>query len=256
MKKSSSVVSVATKKTENVMDKPVKVVNKKDKLPKLVFKAVEEAELKQKDKAFVSLVIGQFALAHSVKFELPLAVTRLDDGRACPAFQFDNVERAFYVLHKKMLGCVKLSLVKKDCQEGSQWAVVIERTEKRQALKTVAPSATDKKVLSSAKRVKRAADNKKEKKDKAVEKQLSKVAELKETLDKQALLAETQKEKRAKALSQGDGKKANQLLAQETACAHLALRAKIEIAIREAAPELPDAVIANILEKVYSAVKD
>jgi hypothetical protein len=248
MKGKKSVVCVSTPKTQK------KVAKKQESAPALEFKAIPENELKMQDKRFLSCVIGQFALSDS--YELPLTVEKTDDGKACQAYALINVERAFYALFQKMRGKVRPRLEKREAQDGCFYVVILEKTAKKQAVKfNIEVKDSDKKLIASGKRKARAAKNKEEKEKAAIEKNKDTLAEWKETAQKQAELAIISKEKRAAALSQKDGKKANELLAQETACAKLALLANIKIVLLQKLPNLSKDKIEDVAQAVYSVVK-
>lgn len=184
------------------------------KIPVLELKAIPEDKLKREDKRFLSCVIGQLALTDS--YELPLSVSRTDDGKAVQSYGLENVERAFYSLHSKMKGKVSIKLERREAQEGQFFVVIIAKSKKQVTIKfSGAIKDRDLKLPASSKRAKTAQKNKLDKLAEAREKRKDEIADLDETAKKQLDIAEASKEKRAKALAQKDGKKAMELLALE-----------------------------------------
>ena len=225
-----------------------------EKKPVLEFKAIAENDLKIQDKRFLSCVIGQFALAN--RYELPLAVNASDDGKAVQSFALVNVERSYFALYQKMQGKIKISLEKRDAQEGVFYVVIIEKTTKKQAVKfSNDVKASDIKLPASSKRAKIAKQKKIDKKAQALENRADELAELANTAKKQAELATVARDKRAQAIKQGDGKKATALLADETASAKLAMLANIKSTIIQVLPELSKDLTETLTQKIYSVVK-
>ena len=246
------VVMTTTKKSAKTCAK--KSTKNSVKVPALTLKAIAEDSLKMQDKRFLSVVIGQLALAD--RYELPLAVNRADDGQAVQSFGLVNVERSFYALHAKFSGKVKIHLEAREAQEGQFFVVVIEKTAKKTACKfTAEVKATDLKLEGSKTRAKKAKAKKADKKAELLEKREAELQDLAETAQKQATLATVTRDKRQKALEQKDGKKANELHALELAAAREALLANIKSVIIQCQPQLSKDDIETMAQKLLTIMK-
>lgn len=248
MNSKKSVVKTSTKKVINA----VKVSS--EKAPKLQLKAIAESDLKVADRKFLSCVIGQ--LAFSDRYELPLTVSRTNDGLAVQAYSLANVERAFYALHNKFNGKVTIALEKREAQEGAFFVIVIAKSAKKCAVKFEGEvKDKDLKLPASSKRAKKAQAKKLDALQEAREKRKDDIAALDETAKKQLDLAQATKEKRALALKQGDGKKATALLADETASLKIALMAQVKACVIKRIPTIDDKTADALANDIYSIVK-
>ena len=229
MNKTTKNASASVKKAQ---EKKTVAKKQEQKTPALEFATVLDNELKVTDKAFKSVVIG--ALAQNDKFELPLAVTQ--DG--AQAYSLDNVRRAFYSLYTFFKGKLKISLVKKEGQEGFYYTVLIERAKSKQTYKFIGAKQSDKKLKASSKRAKDAQERKAQKAQETADKAQEEIKNAMQKADKLQEEKKQAREEQEKAIKSNDTKSALQFAKKAQVASDNEFVARASAIIRKALPDV------------------